>query len=52
MKKSETKMIEELIEESIERYPYAGELFTSPQAHEIYNYLNSSGRLEKYKISI
>lgn len=44
--------IEELIEESIERYPYAGELFTSPQAHEIYNYLNSSGCLEKYKISI
>lgn len=44
--------IEELIEESIERYPYAGELFTSPLAHEIYNYLNSSGCLEKYKISI
>ena len=44
--------IEELIEESIERYPYAGEMFTSPQAHEIYNYLKTSGKLEKYKMSI
>lgn len=35
------KTIHELIKESCDLYPYAGNMFTSPQASLIYSYLSS-----------
>ena len=39
--KIRNKTIEELVQESCRQYPYAGEMFTSPQAKEIYSYIET-----------
>lgn len=44
------KTIEELIDESNRRYPYAGELHTSEQAFAIFNYVKSLPNVDDYKV--
>lgn len=44
------KTIEELVKESCCQYPYAGEMFTSPQAREIYFYIETLENVSDIKI--
>lgn len=44
------KTIKELVNESIKLYPYAGEMFTTPQAEKIYSYLKTLDNISKVKI--
>lgn len=44
------KTIEELVKESCRQYPYAGEMFTSPQAREIYSYIETLENVSDIRI--
>lgn len=44
------KTIHELIKESCKLYPYAGEMFTFPQASSIYSYLSSLEKMSELRI--
>ena len=47
-----SKTIEQLINESCREYPYAGEMFTSPQAWKIYYYIQTLPQLEKLEMKV
>lgn len=44
------RTIQELVNESIKLYPYAGEMFTTPQAEIIYTYIKNLDEISKLKI--
>lgn len=48
--KIRNKTIEELVKESCRQYPYAGEMFTSPQAREIYSYIETLENVSDIRI--
>ena len=48
--KIKNKSIEELVKESCRQYPYVGEMFTSPQAREIYSFIGTLENISNIKI--